>query len=66
MAPEVIGRGNADIFIRGTYIEGYWIRESEEDHTRFYDQDGNSLELAPGVTYIALLSNSTTVVILND
>ena len=31
-----------------------------------YDQDGNPLELAPGVTYIALLSNSTTVVILND
>ena len=66
MAPEVIGRGNADIFIRGTYIEGYWIRGSEEDHTRFYDQDGNPLELAPGVTYIVLLSNFTTVVILND
>lgn len=66
MAPEVIGRGNADIFIRGTYIEGYWIRESEEDHTRFYDQDGEPLELAPGATFIALLSNSTTVVILND
>ncbi len=66
MAPEAIGKGNADIFIRGAYIEGYWIRESEEDHTRFYDADGNPLELMPGITYIALISNSTAVVILND
>lgn len=65
MAPVLIGKGNADIFIHGYYIDGYWVRESVDEHTRYYDADGNLLKLVPGVTYIALVSNSTAVVILN-
>lgn len=65
MAPITIGRGNADIFIRGYYIDGYWVRESSDDHTKFYDSEGNLIELDPGITFISLLSNSTSVVILN-
>lgn len=65
MAPITIGKGNAEIFIGGYYIDGYWVRESENDRTQFYDADGNPLQLAPGKTYIALLSNSASVVILN-
>ncbi len=65
MAPIVIGKGNADIFIRGYYIDGYWVRESSDDHTRYYDSDGNPIQLDPGTTFISLLTNSTSVVILN-
>lgn len=65
MAPITIGHGNADIFIRGYYIEGYWVRESSDDHTRFYDSEGNLLKLDPGITFISLLTNSTSVVIMN-
>ena len=65
MAPITIGKGNADIFTKGTYIEGYWIREKAEDHTRFYDSEGNLVELYPGNTFISLMTNSTSVVILN-
>lgn len=65
MAPVTIGRGNADIFLRGYYIDGYWVRESEDTHTRFYDSEGHLLELAPGNTFISLLTNSTSVVIDN-
>ena len=65
MAPVTIGRGNADIFIRGFYIDGYWVRESSDDHTRFYDSEGNLLCLDPGITFISMLTNSTSVVIRN-
>lgn len=65
MAPITIGKGNADIFTKGTYIEGYWIRESADDHTRFYDSEGNLVELYPGNTFISMMTNSTSVVILN-
>ena len=65
MAPNTIGRGNADIFLLGSYIEGYWVRDSLDEHTRYYDSEGNLIHLVPGSTYIALLSNTTSVVILN-
>ncbi len=65
MAPNTIGRGNADIFIRGYYIDGYWVRESSDDHTKFYDSEGNLIKLDPGITFISLLTNSTSVVIPN-
>ena len=65
MAPITIGKGNADMFTKGTYIEGYWIRETADDHTRFYDSEGNLVALYPGNTFISLMTNSTSVVILN-
>ena len=65
MAPNTIGRGNADIFVLGGYIEGYWVRDSEDTHTRYYDGDGHPLKMAPGATYIVLAANSTFVVIKN-
>lgn len=65
MAPSVIGKGNADIFTMGKYIEGYWVRDSMDTHTQYYDSNGDPVVLAPGTTYILLLSNSTSVVILN-
>lgn len=65
MAPVTVGHGNADIFMLGRYIEAYWVRESAEDRTRFYDCDGKPIALVPGVTFVSLQSNSTAVVILN-
>lgn len=65
MAPSVIGKGNADIFTMGQYIEGYWVRDSMDAHTEYFDSNGDPVMLAPGTTYILLLSNSTSVVILN-
>ena len=50
-----VGQGNADIFIGGRYIPGYWVRESIEGPTVFYDDKGNELQLTRGKTYIAHL-----------
>lgn len=48
-----IGRGNADIFIGGRYIPGYWVRKGVNDPTVFYDDKGNELRLTRGKTFIA-------------
>ena len=52
---QSVGQGNADIFIGGRYIAGYWIRKSDEDPTVFYDDKGNEIQLTRGKTFIAQL-----------
>jgi hypothetical protein len=48
-----VGEGNADIFIGGRYIPGYWVRESVESPTVFFDDQGNEIQLTRGKTFIA-------------
>ena len=50
---QSIGKGNADIFIGGRYIPGYWVRESQDDPTVYYDNQGNEIQLTRGKTFIA-------------
>ena len=50
---QSVGKGNADIFIGGRYIPGYWVRESIESPTVFLDDKGNEIQLTPGKTFIA-------------
>ena len=50
-----IGQGNADIFIGGRYIPGYWVRKTVDDPTVFFDDKGNELVLTRGKTFIGHL-----------
>ena len=50
---QSIGKGNADIFIGGRYIPGYWVRESQDDPTVYYDNEGNEIVLTRGKSFIA-------------
>ena len=50
---QSIGKGNADIFIGRRYIPGYWVRESLESPTVFFDDQGNEIQLTRGKTFIA-------------
>ena len=50
---QSVGKGNADIFIGGRYIPGYWVRESIDGPTVFYDDQGKELQFTRGKTYIA-------------
>jgi len=52
---ESVGKGNADIFIGGRYIPGYWVRESIESPTVFLDDQGNEIVLTRGKTFIGHL-----------
>jgi len=49
-----IGSGNADIFIGGKYIAGYWVRAAMDEPTVYYDDQGNELQLNRGKTFVAL------------
>lgn len=50
---DSVGQGNADIFIGGRYIPGYWVRESIDSPTVYLDDQGNEIQLSRGKTYIA-------------
>lgn len=65
MAPNTIGKGNADIFIDGKYIDGYWVRETTDDHTRYYDSNGNLIKLRQGKTFISLQSSQTPIILIS-
>ncbi|MBN1777516.1 MAG: DUF3048 domain-containing protein [Clostridiales bacterium] len=52
---EAVGSGNADIFIGGRYIPGYWVRTDLDSPTYYFDEYGNQIVLSRGKTFIALL-----------
>lgn len=51
--PTLCGARNAELFIGGKYIPGYWVRESEAAPTVFLDDRGEEIQLARGKTFIA-------------
>ncbi len=57
------GSGNADIFIGGRYIPGYWSRPTMADPTVFYDDQGREIELCRGKTFIALFPQDALCVL---
>lgn len=52
---EAVGSGNADIFIGGRYIPGYWVRTDLDSPTYYFDELGSQIVLSRGKTFIALL-----------
>lgn len=56
-----IGEGNADIFMGGRYIAGYWKRPDVSSRTVFYDAEGNEIALQRGKTFISILPEEGTV-----
>lgn len=55
-----VGEGNADIFMGGRHIAGYWVREGTTERTIFFDQDGNEIRLQRGKTWINVTSDKST------
>ncbi len=51
--PALVGRGNAEFFIGGRYVPGYWTRADFNAPTIYWDDQGNELRFARGQTYIA-------------
>lgn len=62
---RAVGGGNADIFIGGRYIPGYWSRPAMGDPTVFYDDQGQELTLCRGKTFIALFPQDALCVVSN-
>ena len=58
-----IGTGNADYFMGGQHYKGVWNRDTVDDRTVFYDENGYELSLLPGKTLIIMIDyeNGKTV-----
>lgn len=52
---DLVGSGDCDYFIGGQHITGKWVRESEDDSTKYYLDDGiTPVTLRPGNTWISI------------
>ncbi len=59
--PILTGEGNADYFMGGKHISGVWKRDTYNDRTVFYGEDGQEIALQPGKTIILQLDYNTVV-----
>lgn len=58
---EHIGKGNADIFIGGKYIAGYWERPNWGSRTVFLDENGEEIKFQRGRTFILVTTYAAPV-----
>ena len=56
-----VAKGNADIFMGGRYIAGYWMRTGMDERTVFLDANGNEIAFQRGKTFIQVVNNSAEV-----
>ncbi|MBN1288909.1 MAG: DUF3048 domain-containing protein [Actinobacteria bacterium] len=51
----VVGSGRAQIFIMGQCIDAEWNKSSRQEYTRYYDYDGNEIQMKPGLVWVQLV-----------
>jgi len=51
----VVGSGDAEVFTLGILRRGTWVKNSREEHTRFFDSDGNVIKIKKGPIWIELV-----------
>lgn len=56
-----VAKGNADIFMGGRYIAGYWMRTGMDERTVFLDANGNEIAFQRGKTFIQVVNNNAEV-----
>ncbi|MDD5567256.1 MAG: DUF3048 domain-containing protein [Patescibacteria group bacterium] len=59
---EVIGEGDANIYINGKEIKGKWKKANREERTRFYDESGKEVSFNRGTTWIEVIPSDRTVI----
>jgi hypothetical protein len=64
--PQFVGQGNADIFIGGHYIPGYWVHQSILEPTVYFDDHGEELVFNRGKTYIAQFPTEAVCAVQGD
>jgi len=53
------GQGEAIVFQNGQVIKGKWVKEA--GRTRFYNQNGEEINLLPGKTWVGVVSKNTQI-----
>lgn len=61
--PEVVGTGDALIFVNGTQVKARWTKSSAGAMTTYADSGGKPIALAPGQTWIHLQEPGSAVTV---
>lgn len=61
--PDVIGSGDAVVFMAGTQIKARWSKSSASDVTTFTDSAGKPIALTPGQTWVHLQAPGSAVTV---
>ena len=59
--PEVVGSGDAMVFVRGTQVRARWSKSGPGAVTTYTDSSGAPIPLAPGQTWIHLQEQGSSV-----
>jgi len=57
----VTGSGKLTLYRNGLKVSGTWSRATANDQMTMTDSTGKPMELAPGVTWIELVPDTSTV-----
>lgn len=58
---DVIGKGKGIYITNGKFKEITWKKDSLDDKTKFFDEDGNIIKLNPGITWIQVTKKNPDV-----
>lgn len=61
---ELIGTNKCEYFIGGKHFTGTWVRESADQSTTYYDEEGNVVLFKPGKTFIQVVKPSIEIEIV--
>ncbi|MEA2065055.1 MAG: DUF3048 domain-containing protein [Patescibacteria group bacterium] len=59
---KTIGNGNAIIFLDGKIIDGKWEKLSQENRTKFYDQNNEEIKFNRGKTWIEVVDENMELI----
>lgn len=52
---ELKYQGDADYFVNGKHIKGYWVKDFEGDVTHWFTEDDQPFVMLPGTTFIQIV-----------
>ncbi|RBP69100.1 DUF3048 family protein [Alkalibaculum bacchi] len=58
---DLVGSGKSQYFTEGTMRTGTWKREGVNSLTRYYDENGEEIAFKPGMSYIQIVRNDTSI-----
>jgi len=58
---ETVGKGEAEVFVNGGVIKGYWQKNSGTERTKFYDENNLEIKLNSGKIWIEVANQNSEV-----
>jgi hypothetical protein len=60
---NIFGEGPAEFIIHGKHLQGTWKRDSIDDSTKYYLDNGEEVTFTPGNTWVAVHPNTNNITI---